>query len=132
MTRAKSDSQKTNLEHIINSHRQANELVRTVDTYRALLNILGQIAFDTALAINQKKDGDLEPLQEAMQLFIGARKDDREAQKTALTREQWQFDATAMCLKKLSELQQITGNPEGSETDKLTRAREVLFGELPP
>ena len=128
------EQQSRALQRIAQCTKSANKVVkeltdRPADTYRALIGMAGQIAFEKAF--DSEKQLDRETICEFTKLLIAARKDDREAQRLSLEREKWEFDAAEACLEELPELKVIATNPALSQKEKLRQVRLRLFGVAP-
>jgi hypothetical protein len=128
------EQQNRALERIARCAKNANSVVkelteRPADTYRALIGMAGQIAFEKAFDAGGELDK--RTICEFTRLLMEARKDDRECQRLALDREKWQFDAAEACQAELPELKAISGNPALSQKEKLRQIRLRLFGVAP-
>jgi hypothetical protein len=99
--------------------------------YHALLNIVGQAAFDEMLNAPEGGTPDMGRVHHAMDLLEAAQKDLREDDKLVFDREKWEFDATEACLKQLPELKVISDTPGISYKEKIQQVRLRLFGTAP-
>jgi hypothetical protein len=63
-----------------------------------------------------------------MDVYLSTRKDDREAGKFELEREQWEFDVARLCFRHHQELQKISENQTLDEDARLQAIRHRLFG----
>jgi hypothetical protein len=125
--------QKQNLDEIIARAHHANATVKKlaqnpVETSKAILQIAGQLAFDTAVQNASGEQPDLDTLRKVMDVYLDTRKDDREAGKLELDREKWEFDASRACLQHQAELQTITTDQSLDEDARILAIRQRLFG----
>jgi hypothetical protein len=124
-------AQKRNLNRILQSATHANAVMETLkknpaDTYRALVGVAGQFAFEAA--IDPKNPLNARGFQELIELCNTGRADLRAEEKLALDHEKWEFDATEACMKKLPELKVISTNPAIPYQEKIRQIRLKLFG----
>ncbi len=125
--------QQRNIAQILAGSDQANEVVKKladnpVDTYRAIMNLTGQLAFNAATQAVTGGPSDLDPLRRSIELFLETRKDDREAQRLLLEREKWELDVARLCFEHQTELQAITADKSMDEDARLQAIRRRLFG----
>ncbi len=128
------EQQNRALERIAQCSRNANKVVkeltdRPADTYRALIGMAGQIAFEKAFDANGELDK--QTICEFTRLLMAARKDDRECQRLSLDREKWEFNAAEACQAELPKLKAISDDPALSQREKLRQIRLLLFGVAP-
>jgi hypothetical protein len=131
-------AQERMLEKIASSAKAANSVVEKFqenpsNTYAALLQMIGQAAFDAHL--NGKSDLDLSTLKDLAELTsvgLKARHDTAslalKQEDIRLKRDRFEFDAAKAALAKLPELRAIAGNKALDQTAKIQAVRERLFG----
>jgi hypothetical protein len=125
--------QKRNLDEIIQSANHAKSVVKKLaknpaETAKAIMNIAGQLAFNTAVVNAAGQKPDVDNLSKVMDVYLSTRKDDREAGKFELEREQWEFDVARLCFQHHQELQKIAANQSLDEDARLLAIRQRLFG----
>jgi hypothetical protein len=124
---------KRNLAEILRSASQANVVVKelgkdSAETSKAIMQIAGQMAFNSALINARGEKPDLDTLRKVMDVYLSTRKDDREAGKFYLEREKWEFDVARTCLHHHAELQKISANSALDEDARILAIRHRLFG----
>lgn len=132
-------AQERMLERIAASAKKANSVVEKFqdnpsNTYAALLQMIGQAAFEAQL--NGKTELDLSTLKdlaEVTSLGLKARHDSAtlalKQEDIRLKRDRFEFDAAKAALAKLPELRAIAGNKSLDQTAKIQAVRQRLFGE---
>jgi hypothetical protein len=135
------------LRRITESAAKANSVVNQFaanpsNTYDALLQLIGQTAFEAQLAGGEKLDlSTLKDLAELTALGLKAKHDtakldlmargqEIDAQQLALARQKFEFDAAEACLAKLPELKVIAASSGLDQRQKIDAIREKLFGEV--
>jgi hypothetical protein len=126
-------AQQRMLDRIAASANTANAVItkfeeNPADTYRAVLNMVGQLAFEQSL--KEEKSVDVETLFNLTKLLIANRKEEVRAEALGLMRDKFQFDAAKACLEHLAELRQIAST-RAPQTDKISQVRQLLFGVIP-
>lgn len=127
-------AQQRMLDRIAASRDTANLVVKKfsenpADMYQVLLGMAGQIAFDKAF---EEKEGlDAETIFNFTKLVMHGKKQAMEAEDLKLRRDKFQFDATKAALAQLPALRKIASDNSLNENDKLTQARQLLFGVTP-
>lgn len=122
------------LKQIIASQKLKNAVVEKfkanpADTYNALLEVAGQIAFDKAM--QAEKGLDAETIFNFTKLVMTGRKQAMEAEKLTLERDRFQFNAASACLKHLPTLRAIAGKTGTDQKEKIRQIRLALFGAAP-
>lgn len=119
------------LERIQTSAATANTVVKKfeenpADTFRALMNIVGQLAFESAL-----EGKEIEAIGDLTNLMLTSRKLDLAAQQVELDRKKFEWNAAKAALKEVEALRAIKADAGLDEDAKLQKVRERLFGETP-
>lgn len=126
-------AQRRMMDRIAASRSNANLVVdqlkkNPAKTYEALTGMIAQMAFEQSM---KGEKMDLAMLTDLSNLTLSNRSLDLKEKEISLKRDRFEFDATKAALKQLPALRKIAADNLLSETDKLTKARQLLFGELP-
>lgn len=84
-----------------------------------------------AYALAEAPNANPKDVKAVMTLLLKAQDLGLKKDQLALDKDRFQFDAAKACLKQLPGLRKIAADNSLNETDKLTEARQLLFGELP-
>lgn len=119
------------LERIAQSAQCANAVMKKfedhpTDTFRLLLKMAGQIAFEKA--IDAENGFDTKTIGEFIKILISARKEDLEGEKLQLERDKWEFDAARACRDHQAEIQAVTEDDDLDEEAQVLAIRRHLFG----
>jgi hypothetical protein len=128
---------KRNIAEILSNTHHANSVIKKladnpVATFKAIMELVGQVAFNSATLAAAGQTVDLEPLRQAIEIYLDTRKDDRDAIKVALEREKWELDVARLCFEHHAELQTITADQSMDEDARLLAIRRRLFGANVP
>lgn len=126
-------AQERMLDRIAASQRLKNEVVQQfernqADSYKALLNLVGQIAFEKAMTSGEL---DADTIFNFTKLVMDGQKQAMQAADLQLRRDRFEFDAAKAALACLPQLRKIAADTGASEQDKLQQARLALFGSAP-
>jgi Protein of unknown function (DUF3486) len=119
------------LERIAHSAQCANAVMKKfedhpTDTFRLLLKMAGQIAFEKA--IDAENGFDTKTIAEFIKILISARKVDLESEKFKLERDKWEFDAARACHQHQAEIQAVIQDDYLDEDAQVLAIRRHLFG----
>lgn len=129
------------LEKVVSRAATANAVVKKfdehpADTYRAVLDVVGQIALGEAM--KEEAEVSVEKLFDLTRLMIAAKKEETRQEVVALDREKFEDDASARMMQLLREKPEVlkqlaatVASPKLSESQKITAIRQRLFGVLP-
>ena len=102
---------------------------RANKTFRAIITIMGQLAFNCAIDVQGNKKQALKKFREQLDLLIPLREEFRLGEKFSLEREKWEFDVARTCHEHFEELQKIIANKSLDEPSRLQAIRQRLFGD---
>lgn len=127
-------AQRRMLDRIAASRSTQNEVLEKfkanpADTYAALLDMAGQIAFDKAF--QSEKELDAETIFNFTKLVMSGRKQAMDQQALDLARDKFQFDAAKACLAKIDSIKSIRANATLDQNAKIEQIRLQLFGVAP-
>lgn len=127
-------AQRRMLDRIVVSQGKKNAVLEKfkanpADTYQALLEVAGQIAFDKAFS--EGKEFDAETIFNFTKLVMTGKKQAMEAEDLKLRKDKFEFDAAALCLKHLPSLRSIAAKSGVGEKEKIRQIRLQLFGSAP-
>jgi hypothetical protein len=128
-------SRQRTVNRIIHSAQNTNEVLKAfaenpADTYKAILNIAGQIAFDKAL--KNPDEPDVATIRDFTKLLISAKQEKLMAQKFSLDREKWEFDIAQACAAHHAQLEAIATDKTLNDDARIQAIREKLFGDQLP
>ena len=98
--------------------------------YRVLLIKLGEFVLEKAEDLDRKENRAL--VTDLTKLLIAARREASIAQRGALARQKFEFDAATECLKHQIEVQAIMQNKELNDGNRVDQIRRELFGNNLP
>jgi hypothetical protein len=94
--------------------------------YHALLSLLGQIAFEKALASPDPEN--IKLIRELTQVLIAARREENQKVKSRFDREKWEFNTAKACALHQKEIQAVLADDSLDEDARLLAIRRELFG----
>ena len=94
--------------------------------YRAVLTRLGEFVLERAGDLHDEESR--KSVAEFTRVLIAARREANYAQRSALAREKFEFDAATACLLNQIELQAIVKDEALDDGQRIQKIREELFG----
>jgi hypothetical protein len=128
-------SRQRTVNRILHSAQNANAVLKAfaenpADTYQAVLNIAGQIAFDKAL--KNPDQPDVATIREFTKLLISAKQEKLAEKKFGHDREKWEFDIAKACAAHHAQLEAIATDKNLNDEARIQAIRERLFGQQLP
>ncbi|MEW6307080.1 MAG: hypothetical protein AB1705_26755 [Verrucomicrobiota bacterium] len=116
------------------SANKANQVVEhfrknPTDVYAAILQMVGQIAFELSL---HSKEVSAKELAELTRIALNVREYELRERKLDLERERFEFEAARALLAQMPRLRQVAQSNALDDDEKLQRVREMLFGKNIP
>lgn len=126
--------QERTMNNLLNSAAFAEQIenslgARAKKTFKAIVAIMGQLAFNCAIDAEGNKKHALKKFREQLDLLIPLREEFRLDEKFFLEREKWEFDVARTCHEHFEELQKIIANKSLDEPSRLQAIRQRLFGD---